>query len=147
MSEKQGSDPRALTWTSEEVKDLAASIRAKVAAADSASDAGGGRPPKMPPKPAAWRDSAEAPSLNADRAEMYRAGLLALREEMMSAFLGAVHRGDPCPFCLARTDNVWPYCVHFKPCTMLRTFGEDEREEALLKSRRERDQSEPEGSK
>ena len=39
-------------------------------------------------------------------------------EAIKTAFLSAVHRGDPCPFCLARTDNVWPFCVHFDVCVV-----------------------------
>lgn len=53
-----------------------------------------------------------------------------LEAAIKSAFLGAVHRGDPCPFCLARTDNVWPFCAHFaEVCVLDGWLGDAAREE------------------
>ena len=55
---------------------------------------------------ASWKKAAKA----------YREDRNKLAAEIEKAVLSAVHLGNPCPFCLARTDNVWPYVTHFKTC-------------------------------
>lgn len=63
------------------------------------------------------------------RAEHAEARVTELEAVVKAAFLSAVTRGDPCPFCLARTDNVWPYCVHFQGvCVLGGVLGEELRE-------------------
>lgn len=53
-----------------------------------------------------------------DRAQRAEVELSGARAIMLQAFLSAVNLEHPCPFCLARTDNVWPYCAHFHVCPM-----------------------------
>lgn len=39
-------------------------------------------------------------------------------EKATKAFLAAVHDGDPCPFCGAKTVNVWPFAMHERGCVI-----------------------------
>lgn len=55
-----------------------------------------------------------------------------LRHQIRTAFLAAVQAENPCPFCFARTDNVWPFCVHFAVCIVKDLLSIEECEKALL---------------
>jgi hypothetical protein len=55
-----------------------------------------------------------------------------LKRAVETAFLAAVHDGAACPFCQARTETYWPYCVHFKEaCVISRFFVTEGLEDTL----------------
>lgn len=47
-----------------------------------------------------------------------KARVAKLEDDVLRAFLAAVHEGRPCPFCDAVTSNVWPWATHLSACVV-----------------------------